>query len=67
MFDQREAGLPRPAVNVPIFDRNEGVLGIADLFDDEAALVTEFDGQDHRRRRQHRRTTLREESLEVST
>ena len=64
MFYRREAGLPRPAVNVPIFDLDERFLGIADLFDEEAGLVTEFDGQDHRKRRQHRADNLREEELE---
>ncbi len=64
MFYQRQAGLPRPAVNVPIFDLDERFLGIADLFDEEAGLVTEFDGQDHRKRRQHRADNLREEELE---
>ena len=65
MFYQRQAGLPRPEVNVPIFDRNERLLGIADLFDEEAGLVTEFDGKDHRRRRQHQADNVREENLEV--
>ena len=64
MFYQREAGLPRPQVNVPIFDLQERLLGIADLLDDEAGLVTEFDGQEHRLRRQHRADNLREEGLE---
>ncbi len=58
------AGLPRPKVNVPIFDLEERLLSIADLFDEEAGLVTEFDGQDHRRRRQHRDDNDREEGFE---
>ncbi len=65
LFYQRQAGLPRPQVNVPIFDRNERLLGIADLFDEEAGLVTEFDGHDHRLRRQHQADNVREEKLEV--
>jgi hypothetical protein len=65
MFYQQQAGLPRPEVNVPIFDRNERLLGIADLFDEEAGLVTEFDGKDHRLRRQHQADNVREENLEV--
>src|SRR5918998_1352094 len=66
MFYQRQAGLPRPAVNVPIFDLEERLLGIADLFDEEAGLVTEFDGQDHRQRRQHQADNIREERLETT-
>lgn len=64
MFYRREAALPRPAVNQPIFDRSGRLLGIADLFDEEAGLVTEFDGQDHRLRQQHRSDNIREEALE---
>jgi hypothetical protein len=58
------AGLPRPLVNVPIFDLHGRLLGIADLLDEEAGLVTEFDGQDHCRRRQHRADNDREEEFE---
>ena len=64
MFYQQQAGLPRPQVNVPIFDLEERLLGVADLLDDEAGLVTEFDGKDHRLRRQHQADNLREEKLE---
>ena len=52
-------------MNVPIFDLDGRLLGIADLFDEEAGLVTEFDGQDHRLRQQHRADNIREEELEV--
>lgn len=45
MFYRREAGLPPPKVNVPIFNGDGRLLGIADLFDEEAGFVTEFDGQ----------------------
>jgi hypothetical protein len=64
MFYQREAGLPRPLVNQPVFDLRESLLGIPDLLDPEAGLATEFDGQDHRKRRQHRSDNHREEKLE---
>lgn len=64
MFYQQQAGLPHPEVNVPIFDLDERFLGIVDLFDEEAGLVTEFDGQDHRLRRQHQADNVREEKLE---
>jgi hypothetical protein len=58
------ARLPRPLVNVPIFNREGQLLGIADLFDEEAAQVTEFDGRAHRQRRQHRADNDREEWFE---
>ena len=66
MFYIGRAGLPRPLVNMPIFDLDEQFLGIGDLFDPEAGLVAEFDGQDHRLRRQHRADNLREEKLEAA-
>ncbi len=59
-----EAGLPRPRVNVPVFDVDGKLIGIADLLDEGAGLVTEFDGQDHRRRSQHREDNVREEAFE---
>ena len=43
-----DAGLPRPQVNQPIWDLSGKLLGIADLLDEEAGLVGEFDGADHR-------------------
>jgi hypothetical protein len=64
MFYIGPARLPRPLVNMPMFDLDEQFLGIADLFDPEAGLVSEFDGQKHRLRRQHRADNLREENLE---
>jgi hypothetical protein len=59
MFYMLKAGLPRPLVNQPLFDLTGRLLGIPDLFDPEAALVTEFDGQDHRRRASTEPTTGR--------
>ena len=64
VFYEREARLPRPLVNRPVFDRHENFLGTPDLLDPEAGFATEFDGQDHRRRRQHRSDNHREEKLE---
>lgn len=58
------AGLPTPGVNVPVFDRAGRLLGIADLLDEEAGLVTEFDGAQHRERGQHRADNEREELFE---
>jgi hypothetical protein len=66
IFYQLRAGLPRPLVNVPVFDLDGNLLGIPDLLDPEAGLITEFDGQDHRRRRQHQADNLREERLETA-
>ena len=66
MFYVGEALLPRPEVNVPIFDLDGDLLGIGDLLDPEAGMVTEFDGQDHRLRRRHRADNLREEKLEAA-
>ncbi len=59
-----EAGLPQPLVNPSIFDRRGRLLGIADLLDEEAGLVLEYDGGGHRERRQHNADNEREEALE---
>ena len=64
MFYECTARLPRPLVNRPVFDLNEKFLGTPDLLDPEAGLATEFDGKDHRGRRQHRSDNHREEKLE---
>ncbi|MGI8434796.1 MAG: DUF559 domain-containing protein [Nocardioidaceae bacterium] len=64
VFYVEVAGLPRPGVNVPIFDRVGRLLGIADLLDEEAGLVTEFDGAQHHERGQHRADNEREELFE---
>lgn len=61
-----DAGLPEPLVNVPIFDRSESFLGIADLFEPESGLVAEFDGDQHRQAEQHRLDNIREEKLEAA-
>ncbi len=66
MFYLFQAGLPRPLVNRPVFDLDENFLGRPDLFDPEAGLATEFDGQEHRGRDQHRSDNVREERLEGS-
>ncbi len=64
LFYRQQAGLPKPLVNRPVFNLEERLIGIPDLFDPEAGLATEFDGKDHRSRRQHRADNLREEDLE---
>ncbi len=66
MFCIQQAGLPGPLVSRAVFDLQGKLLGVADLLDVEAGLVTESDGQDHRLRRQHRKDNLREEDLEAT-
>ena len=61
---QLEAEMPRPQVNVPLFSLTEDFLGIADLFDPVAGLIAEFDGDQHRERRQHHNDNVREEAFE---
>jgi len=58
---QLDAGLPRPAVNQPVWDVRGGLLGCADLFDGESGLVGEFDGSAHRRAGRHTKDVRREE------
>ena len=59
-----EAGLPRPLVNAAVVDDWGHLLGIADLLDDAAGFVVEYDGAHHRALRQHASDNAREESLE---
>jgi len=59
-----EAGLPRPKVNVPLFGPDGTLLGIPDLFDEQSALVGEYDGSQHRDLLAHTDDNLREERLE---
>jgi hypothetical protein len=66
MFAMLQAGFPRLEVNRPVFDLDENFIGIPDLLDVEAGLALEFDGQDHRKRRQHRADNIREEELELT-
>lgn len=61
---RHDAGLPRPWVNVPIFSVSEDFMGIADLFDPFAGLITEFDGDQHRDHRHHHQDNIREEGFE---
>jgi very-short-patch-repair endonuclease len=53
-------------VNQPVYDLSGNLLGLADLLDPDAGLVTEFDGQQHRERAQHRADNVREERLEAA-
>ena len=66
-----DAGLPRPLVNRPVFDRRGRLLGYPDLLDPIAGLVGEYDGDDHRRAARHssdvgREAQFRDVGLEVT-
>lgn len=66
----REAGLPPPLVNRPVFDLSGRLLGYPDLLDPSTGLVGEYDGADHRRAARHasdvgREDLFRRQGLEV--
>jgi hypothetical protein len=58
-----DAGLPAPLVNQPVWDLDGTLLGIADLLDEAAGVVGEFDGADHRLARRHTSDIAREEAF----
>ncbi|GAA3545103.1 hypothetical protein AFL01nite_15900 [Aeromicrobium flavum] len=60
----RDVGLRELLVNVPVFDRFDHLLGIADLLDPSTGLVLESDGAQHRLIGQHREDNEREEEFE---
>ena len=55
--------LAQPLVNSAILDREGRVLGIADLLDEVAGLVVEYDGADHRGAIRHSKDVAKEERL----
>lgn len=59
-----EAGFPPPQVNRSVWDRGGRLLGVADLLDEAAGVVGEFDGADHRRARRHSADLRRQELME---
>lgn len=61
-----DAGMSKLQVNVPIFNPHGTLLGIADLLDEEAGLVIESDGADHRENERHTDDNRREEAFERS-
>ena len=63
MVWRREAGLPPPLLNRPVFDRRGRLLGYPDLLDVDAGLVGEYDGAAHRPAARHSRDVGREELL----
>jgi hypothetical protein len=56
-------GLPRPLVNVGVFDRSGQLVGYPDLLDPEAGLAIEYDGADHRSASRHADDIAREGRL----
>ncbi|MBD8868304.1 hypothetical protein [Nocardioides donggukensis] len=68
----REAGLPTPVSNVPLFDADGRHLGTPDLLDPHAGVVAEYDGGLHLEGAQRARDIRRDEryrrlGLEVFT
>lgn len=58
-----DAGLPRPLLNAPVFDRSGRHVATVDLLDPVAGLVGEYDGADHLRVGRRRRDLRRENDL----
>ncbi|MBC7592955.1 MAG: DUF559 domain-containing protein [Kineosporiaceae bacterium] len=59
-----DADIKQPRVNLPVFDLDENLLGVADLIDESTGLVIEFDGATHRELPQHTKDNRREEKFE---
>jgi hypothetical protein len=58
-----DAGLPLPEVNRSVFDLRGRLLGIADLLDETAGVVGEFDGADHRTAGRHTRDVAKDDAF----
>lgn len=58
-----EARFPRPQVNRSIWDLSGRLLGTADLLDEAAGLVGEFDGAEHRNAGRHSADVAREHRM----
>jgi hypothetical protein len=56
-----DAEFPPPLCNCEVFDLEGRLLGVPDLFDPEAGLVGEYQGEDHKNGSQHRKDVEREE------
>lgn len=64
MIAVRHAGLPADMrVNCPVHDPDGRFLGEADLLDEEAGLVIEFDGIEHRKVGQQSRDVVKDDLL----
>lgn len=58
-----DAGLPEPLLNREVYDLDGRLIGIPDLFDPEAGLVGEYQGEDHKDGKRHRDDVEREENF----
>lgn len=56
-----DAGLPRLHVNPDLYDVRGRLVCVPDLFDEDAGLVIEYDGAEHRKAARHTRDVIREE------
>lgn len=55
-----DAGLAPPLCNTPVFSLGGRLLGYPDLLDEEAGVIGEYDGEDHKHGQRHRRDVARE-------
>lgn len=55
-----DAGLSEPVCNRPVYDLDGHLLGIPDLFDADAGVVGEYQGEDHKDGARHRKDVARE-------
>ena len=56
-----DAELPEPLLNREVYDLDGRLIGIPDLFDPDAGLVGEYQGEDHKDGKRHRADVEREE------
>jgi hypothetical protein len=61
-----EAGLPVPLVNPVVLGYDGTFLGRSDLLDEDAGLVGEYDGEEHRLLDRHTADNVREEAFEAT-
>ena len=59
-----KAGIVGLKANIPVFDFDGRLAGVADLLDEESGLVIESDGAGHREELAHAEDNVREEGLE---
>ena len=57
----RDAGLPEPWVNRRVEDLEGRLICVPDLFDEEAGMVVEYDGEEHRSVARHDHDVRRED------
>lgn len=61
---EHDAGIRGLSVNVPVFDHDDHLLGVADLLDEKNGLIIESDGAHHRALERHTDDNRREEEFE---